>query len=147
LRLILEGFEFNRRVGMVSGGSEVLCYAVEALLLSQDWDGAQAQLDRARELGRRFSERILFMYHHLLQSRIDLGRGDVAAARRSLESGIAEARSQGSLWMETRLLVHTCGLPDASERDLAALKTAYERLPEGFSTALVSRARELIQRA
>jgi hypothetical protein len=146
LRLILEGFEFNRRAGMVSGGSEVLGYAVEALVLAQDWDGAQAQLDRARELGQRFGERILFMYHHMLQSRIDLGRGDIAAARRSLENGMAEARNQGSLWMEMRLLVQLCGLPDASERDLAALKAAYDRLPEGFTTALVSRARELIQK-
>ena len=29
------------------------------------------QLDQARELGQRFGERILFMYHHMLQSRID----------------------------------------------------------------------------
>ena len=144
LRLIMDGFEFNRRAGMVSGGSEVLGYAVEALVLAQDWDGAQAQLDKARELGQRYGERILFMYHHMLQSRIYLGRGDIAAARRSLENGLAEARSQGSLWMEMRLLVHGCGLPDASERDVAALKAVYDRLPEGFSTALVSRARELI---
>jgi len=48
--------------------------------------------------------------------------------------------------MEIRLLVHACGLPDASERDLAALKAAYDRLPEGFTTTLVSRARELIEK-
>ena len=145
LRLILEGFEFNRRVGMVSGGCEVLGYAVEALMLARDWDGAQAQLDKARELGQRFGERILFMYHHLLQSRIDVGRGDIAAARRSLEGGIAEARSQESMWMEVRQLVHLCALPDASKQDFAALKAAYDRLPEGFSTALISRARGLLQ--
>jgi DNA-binding winged helix-turn-helix (wHTH) protein/tetratricopeptide (TPR) repeat protein len=147
LRLILEGFEFNRRAGMVSGGSEVLGYAVEALVLAQDWDAAQAQLDRARELGQRFGERILYMYHHMLQARIDLGRGDIGAARRSLANGIAEARSQGSMWMEIRLLAELCGSPQASKQDFAALKTVYERLPEGFSTAVVSRARELIQRA
>lgn len=146
LRLILEGFEFNRRAGMVSGGSEVLGYAVEALLCANDWDGAQAQLDKARELGQRFGERILFMYHHMLQSRIHLGRGDDVAARRSLESGIAEARKQGSLWMEVRLLVRVCQLPDASNQDIATLKAAYDHLPEGFSTAMISRARELIQR-
>jgi DNA-binding winged helix-turn-helix (wHTH) protein/tetratricopeptide (TPR) repeat protein len=146
LRLILEGFEFNQRAGMISGGSEVLGYAVEALVLAQDWDGAQAQLDKGREFAKRYGERILFMYHHMLQARIDLGRGDIAAARRSLENGIAEARSQGSLWMQMRLLVLACGLPDASQRDLAALKAVYDLLPEGFSTALVSRARELIQR-
>jgi DNA-binding winged helix-turn-helix (wHTH) protein/tetratricopeptide (TPR) repeat protein len=147
LRLILEGFEFNRRAGMVSGGSEVLGYAVEALVLAKDWDAAQAQLDQARELGQRFGERILYMYHHMLQARIDLGRGDIGAARRSLENGIAEARSQGSMWMEIRLLAELCGSPHAGQQDFAALKAVYERLPEGFSTAVVSRARELIQRA
>jgi len=147
LRLILEGFEFNRRAGMVSGGSEVLGYAVEALLRADDLNGAQVQLDNARELGQRFGERILFMYHHMLQSRIHVGRGDIAAARQSLENGIAEARNQGSLWMELRLLVHVCQLSDASKQDVAALKAAYDRLPEGFSTAMISRARELIQRA
>jgi tetratricopeptide (TPR) repeat protein len=147
LRLILEGFEFNRRVGMVSGGSEVLGYAVEALMLAKDWDAAQAQLDQARELGQRFGERILYMYHHMLQARIDLGRGDIGAARRSLENGIAEARSQGSMWMEIRLLAELCGSPHAGQQDFAALQAVYQRLPEGFSTAVVSRARELIQRA
>jgi DNA-binding winged helix-turn-helix (wHTH) protein/tetratricopeptide (TPR) repeat protein len=146
LRLILEGFEFNQRAGMVSGGSEVLGYAVEALVLAHDWDGAQAQLDKARDLGRRYGERILYMYHHMLQSRIDIGRGDVAAARRSLESGVAEAREQGSLWMQMRLILLKCALPDASKRDLVELKAVYDQLSEGFSTVLVSRARELIQK-
>jgi hypothetical protein len=147
LRLILEGFEFNRRAGMVSGSSEVLGYAVEACIRARDWDGAQAHLDKARDLGQRFGERILYMYHYMLQSWIDVGRGDIAAAHRSLEGGIAEARSQGSLWMEIRLLVQACGLPDAKKADFAALKAAYDRLPEGFSTAMISRARELIQSA
>jgi hypothetical protein len=83
----------------------------------------------------------------MLQSRIDLGRGDIAAARRSLEDGMKESRAQGSLWMEIRLVGLLCELPDASKRDLAELKQVYERLPEGFSTAVVSRARELLQRA
>jgi len=146
LRLIREGFEFNRRAGMVSGGSEVLGYAVEALMLASDWDGAQAQLDQARELGQRFGERILFMYHHLLQARIEMGRGNFAAARKALENGVAEARSQQSLWMELRLLVYLCVLPDADKQDLAALKAVYDRMPEGFSTALLSRARAMIER-
>ena len=147
VRLILEGFEYNQRAGMVSGSSEVLGYAVEASIRAHDWDGAQAHLDKAREFGQRFGERILYMYHHMLQSWIDGGRGDMAAARRSLEAGIAEARSQGSLWMEIRLLVRLCELPDAGKHEIAALKAAYDRLPEGFSTAMISRARELLQTA
>src|SRR5262249_10466078 len=67
LRLILEGFEHNRRIGMVTGGSEVLGYAVEAAVLAKDWDAAQEHLDHAVELGRRFNERILYNYHFLLQ--------------------------------------------------------------------------------
>ena len=55
---------------------------------------------------------------------------------------LTEARGQGSLWMEIRLLVNICELPDASKQDLAALKEAYDRLPEGFSTAMISRARD-----
>jgi DNA-binding winged helix-turn-helix (wHTH) protein/tetratricopeptide (TPR) repeat protein len=145
LRLILEGFEHNKRLGMVSGGSEVLGYAVEAAVLAKDWDAAQGYLDQARELGRRCGERILYNYHFLLQSFIDLGRGDGAAARRSLEDGLAEARSQGSIWMEIRLLGQLCELPHATKADFAALKEVYERLPEGFSTAVISRARELLQ--
>jgi hypothetical protein len=104
----------------------------------------QAHEERRCETRQRLGERILFKYHLLLQSRIDLGRGDVAAARRSLESGTNEARQQGSLWMEVRLLASLCELPDASKLDFAALKQAYERLPEGFGTAVVSRARELL---
>jgi hypothetical protein len=46
--------------------------------------------------------------------------------------------------MEIRLLVHICELPNATKQDLAALKAAYGRLTEGFSTAMVSRARELL---
>ena len=147
LRLILEGFEHNQRLGMISGGSEVLGYAVEAAVLAKDWDGAQKYLDTALDLGRRFGERILYNYHFMLQSRIDLGRGDVAAARRSLESGLAEARSQASLWMQIRLVALLCELPDAGKQDFAALKDVYDRLPEGFSTAVISRARELLQQS
>jgi DNA-binding winged helix-turn-helix (wHTH) protein/tetratricopeptide (TPR) repeat protein len=147
LRLILEGFEHNRRAGMLAGCSEVLGYAVEALLLARDWDAAQAHLDKARALGQRFGERILFMYHHLLQARIDIGRDDIDAARRSLDSAVDEARSQGSLWMEIRVLVYICDLPNATRQDLAALKAAYDRLTEGFSTAMVSSARDMIQKA
>ena len=41
-------------------------------------------------------------------------------------------------WIENR---------DRADRLSAELKKVYERLPEGFSTAVVSRARELLQHA
>jgi hypothetical protein len=46
-----------------------------------------------------------------------------------------------------RLVGLLCELPDVSKQDLAELKKVYEQLPEGFSTAVVSRARELLQNA
>ncbi|HEY7640580.1 MAG TPA: AAA family ATPase [Steroidobacteraceae bacterium] len=147
LRLILEGFEHNQRRGMITGSSEVLGYAVEAAVQAKDWDAAQKYLDQAREFARRYGERILYNYHFMLQSWIDVGRGDFAAARRSLEDGLAEARAQGSLWMEIRQLGLLCELPDVSKQDLAALKDVYQRLPEGFSMSVVSRARELLQKS
>ena len=49
--------------------------------------------------------------------------------------------------MEIRLLATICELPDASAKDRAALKDVYGRLPEGFSTAVVSRAREVLEKS
>jgi hypothetical protein len=49
--------------------------------------------------------------------------------------------------MEVRLLSELCELPEVRKQDFAGLKEAYDRLPEGFSTAVVSRARELLQSA
>lgn len=143
-RLIREGFEFNRNLGMVSGGAEVLGYAVEALTLARDWDAAQAQLDEAGVLARGLGERILFPYLHLRQSHIDVGRGDLDAARASLAAGIEAAREQGSIWMELRMLVLLCELPTAGAEDRVVLKRVYERLTEGFDVPLVRRAAKLL---
>jgi tetratricopeptide (TPR) repeat protein len=144
LRLILEGFAFNQRLGMISGAAEVLGYAVEALILASDWSEAQARLDEARQLSGRLGERILFTYQHMLQGRIELGRGDVSAARRAFESGAEEARSQGSIWMQIRLRALICKLPDASDADRAALREVYEQLHDGFDVAVIAEARHLL---
>jgi hypothetical protein len=147
LRLIREGFEFNRRLGMVSGGAEVLGYAVEALTLAQDWPRAQAHLNEAWELARGLEERIFFPYLHLRQACIDRGRGDVRAARAALLAGLDEARAQQSLWMQLRTLILLCELPDASAAERAALEAVYERFEGGRDTAHLVRARELIGQA
>ena len=39
-RRIREAYEDNTRLGMLAGGSEILGYATEALLLAGDWDGS-----------------------------------------------------------------------------------------------------------
>lgn len=143
-KLILDGYEFNRRLGMISGGAEVLGYAVEALTLARDWDAAQTYLDAATELAHRLGERILFPYLPMRQSYIDLGRGDLRAARASLEKALRLAREQQSLWMELRMLVLLCELPQAETTDREALRDAYARLPEGFDVPLIVRAQKFL---
>ena len=53
-RRIREAYEDNTRLGMLAGGSEVLGYATEALVLAGDWDGAQRELEDALLEGRIF---------------------------------------------------------------------------------------------
>ncbi len=48
--LIRAAYEENRALGMISGSSETLGYAAEALLLHGDWQAAQDQLDQALEI-------------------------------------------------------------------------------------------------
>ena len=144
LRLILEGWALNQRLGMISGAAEVIGYAVEALILAEDWPQAQARLDEARQLSERLGERILFTYQHMLQGRIELGRGDVSAARQALHAGVDEARSQGSIWMQLRMLAILCQLPDATPRDLEALRQVYGQLREGFGVAAIAEAGKIL---
>jgi len=144
LRLILEGWALNQRLGMISGAAEVIGYAVEALILAEDWPQAQARLDEARQLSERLGERILFTYQHMLQGRIELGRGDVSAARQALHAGVDEARSQGSIWMQLRMLAILCQLPDATPRDLEALRQVYGQLREGFGVAAIAEAGRIL---
>jgi DNA-binding winged helix-turn-helix (wHTH) protein/tetratricopeptide (TPR) repeat protein len=144
LRSILEGFEFNRRLGMISGGAEVLGYAVEALTLAQDWPRAQAHLDEATKLAHGLEERILYPYLHMRQALIHRGRGDIAAAREALLQALEEARAQQSLWMQLRALILLCELPNAVAADREALAQVYERFQEGRDIAWLQRARELL---
>jgi hypothetical protein len=81
----------------------------------------------------------------MLQGRIELGRGDVSAARRAFQAGVDEGRSQGSIWMQVRMLALLCKLPDATAADRAALREVYERLQEGFDVPVVAEARKLLE--
>jgi hypothetical protein len=57
-RRIREAYEDNTRLGMLAGGSEVLGYATEALLLAGDWDGAQHELEGALQVADTLGERV-----------------------------------------------------------------------------------------
>ena len=57
-RRIREAYEDNTRLGMLAGGSEVLGYATEALVLAGDWDGAQHELEDALQVADTLGERV-----------------------------------------------------------------------------------------
>jgi DNA-binding winged helix-turn-helix (wHTH) protein/tetratricopeptide (TPR) repeat protein len=141
---IIEGFAFNKRLGMIAGGSEVLGYAVEALILAKQWQPAQAQLDEAVALATRLGEHILIPYMQILQARIAMGLDKADVARSCLNDALRKSREQQSVWMALRALTMLCELPDATAEDFSALQIAYERFTEGFDTALCVRAREMI---
>jgi tetratricopeptide (TPR) repeat protein len=146
-RLIRDAFDHNSRHGMFSGSTEVLGYAAEALILAEDWVAAQAELDQALQLAQKLTERVYMPQLLVLQGRIALAQGDIDAARASMQAALREARRQRALWLELTALVALCELDNAVPKDLSALKDARARLREGFDTALVMRADELLARA
>lgn len=147
-RLIDEAFEENSRLGMRSGATEVLGYAVQALLLAGQLDAAQAQLTQALQLAEELGERVALPQLWLLQAGIARAQGHatsgMAAARRAVE----EARAQQAPWLELLALVELCARHEGDvAAALAALALLAERLPEASETLPMQRARSLLQAA
>jgi hypothetical protein len=127
-----------------AGSTQILCYAAEARIAAACWSEAQAHVDEALQLARGLGERVRIPDLLLLQARIALGQGQVDAARTSMRDSLEEARAQRALGLELAALVALCELENAAAADLHALEDACGRVTEGFDTALVARARELV---
>jgi hypothetical protein len=69
--LIMEDYQCDARLEMWAGGTQVLAYATEALILAGRWSDAQKQVDEALSLAYRIGERI-FVPDLLLQARVAL---------------------------------------------------------------------------
>ncbi|MGZ5271490.1 MAG: AAA family ATPase, partial [Ramlibacter sp.] len=74
-RRIREAYEENTRLGMLSGGSEVLGYAAEALLRAGDLEGAERELRDAMQVVQVQGERIYLPQLHLVDAAIAHERG------------------------------------------------------------------------
>ena len=146
-RRIREGYEENTRLGMRSGASEVLGYAVQALLLAGDIDAAQAELAAAMQIAQELGERVYLPQLLLLEAAIAWARGQTGAGAASARRAIEEARTQEASWFELLALVELCEHPTATAEERTALRTLVGRLPEAADTALVGRARSLIEKA
>jgi hypothetical protein len=146
-RRIREAYEDNTRLGMLAGGSEVLAYATEALVLAGDWDGAQRELEDARQVASSLGERVYLPQLFLLAAAIARARRDPDTARASVRSAIAEAREQKAPWLELLALLDLCEHGGEAAEDCHALAALVDRLPEANDTAAVAKARALLGRA
>ena len=145
-RRIREAYEDNTRLGMLAGGSEVLGYATEALVLAGDWDGAQHELEDALQVADTLGERVYLPQLFVMQAAIARARGDRAAADAAIRRAIAEARAQEAPWLELMALIELCDRHSATAKDRRALAALVDQLPEARDTAAVARARALLDK-
>ena len=145
-RRIREAYEDNTRLGMLAGGSEVLGYATEALVLDGDWDGAQHELEDALQVANTLGERVYLPQLFVMQAAIARARGDRAAADAAIRRAIAEARAQEAPWLELMALIELCDRHSATAKDRRALAALVDQLPEARDTAAVARARALLDK-
>ncbi len=143
-RLIREAYEENTRLGMRAGGSEVLGYAADALLLAGDLDAAEAQLSQALRIAETQGERVYLPQLLAIEAAIARSRGRRDDAEASIRRSIAEAREQQAPWLELTSLMELCESVDATARDRRALAALLELLPEATATSTVARARALL---
>jgi ATP/maltotriose-dependent transcriptional regulator MalT len=144
-RRIREAYEDNARLGMLTGASEILGYATEALVLAGDLAGAQKQLDEALQLADKFGERVYLTQLHLLAARIADAHREPDRARESMRRALAEARAQEAPWLEMLALSALCERADATSQDRASLGAALDRISGAEDTAPFAAARALLR--
>ncbi|MBL8533666.1 MAG: AAA family ATPase [Betaproteobacteria bacterium] len=142
---IREAFDHNVRMGMLSGGSEVLGYAAEALVLAGEWERAWQTLDEAFDLAERIGERVYQTQLWLLRARCADGLGDGGRALDLAEKAVAEARGQRAAWLELTALAGRCALKSAREPEFQALAAARDRMTEGRDTPLFAHLDSLLK--
>ncbi|MDM0002642.1 AAA family ATPase [Variovorax sp. J22P240] len=145
-QLILDGDDYDTRLGLQRGRSGVLGHAAEALTIAGQWVEAQTQLDQALALAEKMGERIYMPDLQLLQARIEIGRGRPVEAHEAMRSAWREAAQQQATWLELSALValgEACG---ARSAEIEALAAARARQREGAGSVLVARADALLGR-
>ena len=143
-RRIRDACDENIALGMVSGATETLTYAAEALIAAGDFDAAQAQLDEALALVERHDERIYLPQLRLIEAAIARHRSDPDRADGAIRSAIEEARAQGAPWSELLALVDLVEHAEPAADELAALAALVARLDEAQDTPVAIRARALL---
>jgi DNA-binding winged helix-turn-helix (wHTH) protein len=143
-RAIRNAYEQNARLGMRVGGSEVLGYAAEALLLAGDLEAADVQLREALDVGTELAERIYLPQLLITQATIARGRHRLAEGAIAARNAVDEARAQDAPWLELLARVEVCEHFGATDDEWALLTALVDRLPEAARTLPVARARSLL---
>lgn len=143
-RRIRDAYDENVGLGMLSGATETLGYAAEALLLAGDPRGAREQLDEALLLAEKLGERIYLPQLFLLNARTFYALGESDAASESIRRAVDEARVQQAPWLEMLALSALCERPGATTQDRASLRAALARIEGAEDTAPVATACSLL---
>ena len=141
---IRTAYEQNSALGMISGGSETLGYAAEALVLHGDLDGAEEQLRQALEIVNNCGERIYLPQLLLIDASIARARDQRARALESMQRAITEAREQGASWLELLALTDFCEHASAAVVEHRALDELVPRLTQGVDAPVLARARAVL---
>jgi Tfp pilus assembly protein PilF len=144
---IRAGYEKNIRLGMLAGGSEMLGYAAEALMLAGDWHAAEAQLREALQFASAHDERVYLPQLLMIASAVARARGEPQAADAWARRAVAEAREQEAPWLELLARIELCEQQSATAEDRDALALLVDRMPEAGETAAVKKARALLEEA
>jgi DNA-binding winged helix-turn-helix (wHTH) protein len=141
---IERAYQRSAQTGMLHGTSEVLGFAIEALVLAGAWTRAAQQVDEALQLAARLHENRYLPQLLLLKRRIALAQGARGDADDAARQALHEARRQQSPWLEMTVLVDLCEGPHAANDDIEALRSVVGKLQVGSDAPLTIRARALL---
>ncbi|HET9472969.1 MAG TPA: AAA family ATPase, partial [Steroidobacteraceae bacterium] len=141
---IRDGLERHLRIGMISSSPEVMGFAVEALILAGDWQGATRELAAAFARARELDEQMYVPILLTLQARVAQGQGDQAAAYRWLQEAVRVARQQEARGFELKAACSLVAHPSSTAEDRQELAHLLDDLTEGHDIPDVLRGRNLV---
>ena len=138
---IRDAHDENARWGMLAGETETLGYAVEARVIAEDWQAAEAELHEALALADKRTERVYLPQLHLLQAVIARAQGRRADSECAIRRSLDLARAQQSPWHELVALSELCAHKHATAEDRRTLTALVGQLPEAAGTPALEKAR------
>jgi DNA-binding winged helix-turn-helix (wHTH) protein/tetratricopeptide (TPR) repeat protein len=142
---IRDGLARHLKIGMQASSTEVMGYAAEALLLAEDWHGAEKELAAAFARARELEEQVYVPVLLMLQARLSQGRGDSAAAYKWLTEAVQLARKQEAPGFELKAACALVEHPASTQSDRSALAELFASLTEGHDIPDMRRARQLLE--